>query len=274
MPSAWLPETSAKLLAFLEFHPARRFRMDLHKYRTSKSEQARAQDLLRILPSQGRSVLEIGARDGFFSRLLAERFETVTALDLDKPSIQLDRVVPFQGDVRRLAFPDHAFDCVVCTEVLEHVVEVDQAAAELARVARQSVVVGVPYRQDIRLGRTTCAGCGKINPPWGHVNRFDEKRLRRLFAGLRPVTVSWVWRNRDRTNALSAWLMNRAGNPWGTYHQEEPCIHCGSRLRPPAGRSIVQKVCAALAHRLNRVQRWLVRPRPNWIHMVFHKRAA
>jgi hypothetical protein len=82
-----------------------------------------------------------------------------------------------------------------------------------------------------------------------------------------------VWRNRDRTNALSAWLMNRAGNPWGTYHQEEPCIRCGGRLHRPARRSLAQRVCAAIAHRLTAVQRWLVRPRPNWIHMVFRKRA-
>jgi ubiquinone/menaquinone biosynthesis C-methylase UbiE len=247
--------------------------MDLQQYRQSESEQARAQDLLRILPSQGQSVLEVGARDGYFSRLLAGRFEAVTALDLEKPSFHIGRVVPVQGDVRRLEFPDNAFDCVICTEVLEHVPEVEQAAAELARVARRDVVIGVPYCQDIRLGRTTCPHCGQINPPWGHVNSFTEKRLRRLFAGLQPATVSWVWHNRDRTNALSAWLMNRAGNPWGTYHQEEPCTRCGGRLHRPVGRSLVQKVCAAIAHRLTAGQRWLVRPRPNWIHMVFRKQA-
>jgi SAM-dependent methyltransferase len=246
--------------------------MDLKRYRLTESEQARTGDLLRLLPRGGGSVLEVGARDGYFSRLLAEHFEEVVALDLEKPAFAIDRVTPVQGDVRSLDFPDDFFDCVFCTEVLEHVPELERAAAEISRVARRDVVIGVPYRQDTRLGRTTCLRCGAVNPPWGHVHSFDEKRLEGLFPTLRRAAASYVWRNRERTNPVSAWLMDRAGNPWGTYHQEEPCIHCGAKLAGPPPRSLPQKVCSSVARRLNGLQRFLVKPWPNWIHMVFTKR--
>jgi ubiquinone/menaquinone biosynthesis C-methylase UbiE len=248
--------------------------MDLKTYRETPWERARIANLMDILPQQRKSVLEIGARDGHISRLLAGHFEEVTALDLEKPSFQIDRVRPIQGDVCRLEFPDGFFDCVICTEVLEHVPDVQKAATEISRVARHEIVVGVPYRQDLRLGRTTCASCLRINPPFGHVNWFDENRLKRLFSNCDPAVTCFVWQNRERTSALAAWLMDQAGNPWGTYHQDEPCIHCGATLRPPSGLSMKQRALAAIAHRLNAAQRWLAKTRPNWIHLLLRRRAA
>jgi SAM-dependent methyltransferase len=248
--------------------------MDLKKYRETPWERARIADLTRLLPQERKSVLEIGARDGHISRLLAERFEKVTALDLEKPTFQVDRVVPVQGDVCRLEFPDGSFDCVVCTEVLEHVPDVEKAATEIGRVARHEIVVGVPYRQDLRVGRTTCAACLRTNPPWGHVNSFDQNSLKELFRDWEPAVTSFVWQNRERTSAIAAWLMDRAGNPWGTYHQAEPCIHCGAELRRPSNSSLKQRALAGIAERMNAVQRIWTKAWPNWIHMVFRERIS
>jgi hypothetical protein len=65
--------------------------VDLTEYRASPAEQKRTADLLRLIPTHGRSALDIGARDGHFSRLLAERFDQVTALDLTEPDISHPR---------------------------------------------------------------------------------------------------------------------------------------------------------------------------------------
>jgi len=45
------------------------------------------------------------------------------------------------SNVRRLPFPDAAFDVVVCTEVLEHLVRPVEAIAELMRVARRYLIL-------------------------------------------------------------------------------------------------------------------------------------
>jgi SAM-dependent methyltransferase len=244
---------------------------DIKKYRESDQEKARTDDLVRLLPRGRRSVLDIGARDGHFSQLLTEYFDEVTALDLEKPDFSLQRVTPVAGDATRLQFADNSFDCVFCAEVLEHIPDVAQACREIARVARHEVLVGVPYKQDTRVGRTTCQSCGCENPPWGHVNRFEEKGLIRLFAGLRLVSMSFVWSNREVTNFISAFLMDLAGNPWGTYDQDEPCIHCGARLVAPAYMSLSSKICAGIAARITNVQSALTKPHANWIHMVLQK---
>jgi ubiquinone/menaquinone biosynthesis C-methylase UbiE len=133
-------------------------------------ERKREKDLIKLiefLPKGLKSVLEIGARSGSHSRLLTKYFESVTALDLECPNFKIDRVISVKGDATSLNFQDNAFDCVFCTEVLEHISDFEKACYEILRVAKQYLIIGVPYKQDIRVGRTTCLSCGLINPPLG-----------------------------------------------------------------------------------------------------------
>ncbi len=241
--------------------------------RTSGPELARTSDLLNLIPSQGSTALDIGARDGHFSKLLAERFEHVVALDLDKPDIDHPRVESVKGDASQLTFGDNAFDFVLCAGVLEHIPTalLEQVCREIVRVAANTVVIGVPFRQDIRLGRLTCHACGKVSPPWGHVNSFDEDRLKNLFKGLSLVAVSFVGLNNHATNAVSTALMDFAGNPYGPYEQEEPCPWCDSMMVRPTHRTLGQKIATKMAFTLNDLQEAFAKPHANWIHMRFEK---
>ncbi|SRR6266545_569867 len=245
--------------------------MDLVKYRQSDSEISRTEDLLRLLPRGRTSVLDIGARDGHFSKLLAEHFDSVTALDMTPLNLEYPRLTVVTGDATNLPFPDDSFDCVFCAEVLEHIPNVVRAAQEIARVTRHEIIIGVPYRQDIRLWCVTCPRCGKVSPPYGHVNSFDDQRLTELFPGWDLVARSFVGLRKEATSAFATWLMDIGGNPWGTYDQHEPCSHCGAKLTPPAPRPIWRRACAAIALLTNRVRSWLSPSQPNWIHVVFSR---
>ncbi|MDZ4200146.1 MAG: class I SAM-dependent methyltransferase, partial [Kiritimatiellia bacterium] len=132
--------------------------MNLQEYRNTPTEQQRTAELLRLLPDKGGSALDIGARDGFYSHLLAERFDEVVALDLAVPKVVHPKVRNVKGNAACLEFPDRSFDLVFCAEVLEHLPEPTLSAAcrEIERVARGVILIGVPYKQDLRLGRTTC----------------------------------------------------------------------------------------------------------------------
>jgi SAM-dependent methyltransferase len=245
---------------------------DLQKYRASELEKARTADLLRVLPKGRATVLDIGARDGFFSKLLTEHFASVTALDLRKPPFDYPGIVTVAGDVTNLDFLDETFDCIFCTEVLEHIPDVGKACREIVRVARHDIVIGVPFEEDIRLGRMTCVTCGEVSPPWGHVNSFDERRLLDLFADCKLISKSFVGTTREATNPLSVALMDLAGNPWGTYDEDLHCQFCGARLcAPTAERRLGSKICSAFAHRINRVQARWTRPHGSWMHVVFSK---
>jgi SAM-dependent methyltransferase len=231
----------------------------------------RMSKVLSMIPADTSAVLEIGARHGVMTRALAEKYDDITALDLTCPKFNIERVRTVAGNVERLEFPDDAFDCVICTEVLEHVPDVVSAARELIRVTRRYVLVGVPYLQDRRVGRTTCNQCGKINPPWGHLHTFDHHRLAELFAGARTVSTELVSENRERTNWCSVWLQDYAGNPYGNYYQEERCIYCGCKMQPPDKISLVQRIACAAGARLYELQVKFNRPQPTWVHLLLSK---
>jgi SAM-dependent methyltransferase len=249
--------------------------VNLKEYRGSPSEVLRCADILRMIPqTDGGSALDVGVRDGHFSRILAQRFASVTALDLQMPQIDHPKIACVSGDVRDLTFPDDSFDFVLCAEVLEHIPPqlLGSACSELARVTRGHLLIGVPFQQDTRIGRTTCLACGARNPPWGHVNSFDEERLVSLFPSLPVETRSFVGVNDESTNELSALLMDVAGNPYGTYGQDEPCIACGAALTTAPHRTLVQKVCTKAAFVARRVTKPLHKAHPYWMHYLFRKR--
>ena len=251
--------------------------MDLTEYRNKEIEKARISDLIALIPNdcQG-AALDIGARDGWFSIFLAEKFSKVTVLDLEKPSIDHPAVECLKGDAKKLDFTDASYDLVSCAEVLEHIPAdiLPKVCSELERVTKQYILIGVPYKQDIRVGRTKCYTCGQRNPPWGHVNSFDEHRLKQLFSSCDVKKTSFVGENKEYTNRIAVLLLDFAGNPFGTYCQEEVCVHCGAKLKQPPKRNILQRIATRLAFYTNNIQRFFYSPHPNWIHILFEKRKA
>ncbi|MFT4103558.1 MAG: class I SAM-dependent methyltransferase [Burkholderiaceae bacterium] len=217
--------------------------------------------------------MDIGARDGHFSVLMAERIAQIVALDLTPPRIAHPGVCCVAGNATALPFPDRQFDVVFCAEVLEHIPEpaLQTACREISRVSAKHVLIGVPNEQDIRVGRCTCPSCGKPSPPWGHVNSFDLQRLRDLFPELEIESESYVGERREATNDLSTWLMDLAGNPYGTYGQDEPCMHCGQPLKASAARSVAQRASTKLAFAVRRATERFAKTRGNWVHVLFRK---
>jgi len=248
--------------------------MDLSVVREGLQEQKRIQSLMELIPRKQRgALLDVGTRDGYIAIKLSEFFERVTALDLEKPEIHHDKITAVQGNITALDFPDNAFDVVLCAEVLEHLppAVLGKACHELTRVAKEFVVIGVPYKQDIRVGRTTCFSCGGKNPPYGHVNSFDEQVLTRLFPHLSCERMTFVGENTIQTNVLSTFLLDAAGNPYGTYSQEETCLQCGSQLTLPPPLNLSKRILTKIALLLNRAQSHFITPRADWIHLLFRK---
>lgn len=247
--------------------------MDLTEYRNSAAEKARIADLMALIPDGGITALDIGARDGFISKLLVDHFSNVTALDLEIPTVDHPQIRCVKGDISDLPFQDASFSLVFCAEVLEHIPAnlLPAACCELARVSKDYVLIGVPFKQDIRVGRTTCSSCGKVNPPWGHVNSFDEKKLAELFPRLSIVKKSFVGVSTSQTNRFSCTLMDWSGNPYGTYSQDEGCVHCGKDIGQPAARTLLQKFFTKLAFIGTCMQKPLIKPHGNWIHLLLRK---
>ena len=101
---------------------------------------ARICELVRAqLPAE--AFLDAGCGDGrYLAALAAELPERVAGVDISERILETARQQTAaelrQSNLESLPFADGAFDLVLCTQVIEHVLEAERGVAELARVLR------------------------------------------------------------------------------------------------------------------------------------------
>jgi SAM-dependent methyltransferase len=91
----------------------------------------------------GARVLDVACGTGVLSKALADRDHNVVGVDVSEGFLEGARqlrshpnIVYQTGDIRRMTFPDGAFDAAVSTLALDVLPETDQVVAEMKRVVR------------------------------------------------------------------------------------------------------------------------------------------
>ncbi len=90
------------------------------------------------------SVLDVGCGDGYLSSLLSDYFQEVVATDIRRAErSDIQQVV---SDVLALPFASRSFDCVLLSNILEHVGDRKTAVEECLRVLKKggALVITVP----------------------------------------------------------------------------------------------------------------------------------
>lgn len=129
----------------------------------------------------GQSAVDIGCGTGALLRRIGKarpEIETLAGVDfVIDPSMTDPGIDYFAAKVEALPFPDKAFDTVICTHVIEHIVDYRAAIAELRRVARRRLIIVVPREREYRY---------TFNP---HVNFFPYTHS--FLRAMMPVPESY-----------------------------------------------------------------------------------
>lgn len=144
----------------------------------NESEEIAAQLVRKFTPRDG-SLLDVGCGMG---RLLA-KLPGFTRYGMDISSAYLSYAIRGEGEfclakVEEMPYHNEYFDTVVCTDVLEHVLDLNVAVAQLFRVLKPGgyLVVRVPYRENLE---------SYLRPDFpyhmAHLRNFDEHSLQLLF---------------------------------------------------------------------------------------------
>ncbi|HET6621172.1 MAG TPA: class I SAM-dependent methyltransferase [Dongiaceae bacterium] len=101
----------------------------------------------------GPEICDVGCGTGHLIRVLAAaptlkdcRFTGIDFV-LDK-AVAGPNIAFRECNIARMPFPDRAFDTVVCTHVLEHILDLRAALTELRRVARRRLILVVPRERE------------------------------------------------------------------------------------------------------------------------------
>lgn len=126
-----------------------------HTPRGSWIGRREASLLLALMrPGQGQTLLDVGCGTGYFSRRFADAGFDVTGIDPDPAMLGHARtrggeVNYIEGRAERLPFDDGRFDYVVAVTSLCFVEAAESALAEMWRVSRRGVVLGLLNRYSL-----------------------------------------------------------------------------------------------------------------------------
>jgi ubiquinone/menaquinone biosynthesis C-methylase UbiE len=130
-------------------------------------------------------VLDVGSGSGWLVRMMEDSGVRVVSLDLSAKSLaRIRRETGGEALVSpadRLPFADDTFDCVMASEVVEHLNDPGAAITEFFRVVKPGgrVVVTTPYRE--RIQWSLCVHCNRPTPFNAHLHSFNETSLGELF---------------------------------------------------------------------------------------------
>lgn len=151
-------------------------------------EMERFAQIIKHVPKETETVLDVGCGPGVFLHLL-ERNRNIRGIGIEISDNKVNyaerhlRVHAEKGDAGNLRFEDRAFDVVTALEVIEHLPygTYEQALEEMARVAKKTIIIGVPYNEERSF--MTCPYCQtKFNASY-HLRSFREDMLGDLFPG-------------------------------------------------------------------------------------------
>jgi len=157
---------------------------------TSHDERRVREYIISKVSKNVRSILDVGCGSGWVAKHFVLKNVQVISLDVSvvNPAKALE-LYPSENhfgiaaDSFKLPFSDNSFDCVIASEIIEHVVAPADFVKELFRVVKQGgeLIVTTPYKE--RLIYYLCVHCNQKTPANAHLHSFDETKLENYYNG-------------------------------------------------------------------------------------------
>jgi ubiquinone/menaquinone biosynthesis C-methylase UbiE len=163
---------------------------DERKGATAHDERRVREFVISKIPKNANSILDVGCGNGWVAKEFLPKGKQVYSLDISvtNPSI-VRKLYPSEkhfsvaADSFHLPFNDNSFDCVIASEIIEHVFDPAAFVKELFRVVQSggSLIITTPYKEKIIY--YLCVHCNQKTPANAHIHSFDEMKLESLYSG-------------------------------------------------------------------------------------------
>ncbi len=165
---------------------------------TEHDERRVREYILSKIPSSARTVLDVGCGRAWIAKELINNKDFICSLDISytNPAHALelypsDNHSAVVADALALPFRDNSFDCIVSSEVIEHIEEPERFITELFRCLKPNgkLIITTPYKEVIQYH--LCIHCNKPTPVNAHLHSFDENKLKILYKGKDLANFEW-----------------------------------------------------------------------------------
>lgn len=205
-----------------------------------------------FFPIDTATILDVGCGDGKITGQLMKRLgKHFVGLDSSFEALSRCTFQTVYGEAATLPFGDKAFDLVITNDMLEHLPEdiEEKAWRELFRVADKTVMVTVPFREELLDGTAECQACGLHYHVNWHMRSYDWPQLiSGTPEGWTTVAVVLTGESWSPQHPIETRFRRQVLDEWGGW-VDALCMHCGAfGAKPVQASSLSKHTQAALGN--------------------------
>ncbi|MCB9265955.1 MAG: methyltransferase domain-containing protein [Lewinellaceae bacterium] len=146
--------------------------------------------IISEVPDAAASILDVGCGNAWVAGYFCPKGKTVCSMDIStrNPQRAIEKY-PFGhhyavvADAYRLPFREGAFDCIIASEIIEHVPDPGAFIGSLLKVLRPGgqLIITTPYNE--KLQYSLCIHCNRPTPQHAHIHSFTMKKMLALTPG-------------------------------------------------------------------------------------------
>lgn len=173
-----------------------RLTSEVNKHSDMSYYRGQRLEMLSFIPKQAQCFVELGCGAGGFGALLRQAKPecTVTGVEIHPQAAlearsRLDHVIELPVEIALDTMEATSIDCVICNDVLEHLVDPWAACQQIKRILRQSgtIVASIPNVRHFPVFKKYFFGGDWEYEKWGvmdrtHLRFFTKRSIERLFS--------------------------------------------------------------------------------------------
>jgi len=145
------------------------------------------ESIIKEITDEMSVILDIGCGNGWASKKLIPGGKKVISMDIssDNPiravrELQHENHAGLIADAYNIPLKDNSVDCIIASEVLEHVPDPETLITGLVRLLKHKgkLIITVPYNEKIEYN--VCVHCNRPTPRFAHLHSFNENNIVKL----------------------------------------------------------------------------------------------
>jgi SAM-dependent methyltransferase len=154
---------------------------------TGHDERRLREYILSKIPKTAGTILDVGSGGGWLAKALSKKNAELYSFDISsKNIIKAMELYPFEthfgvvGDALNPPFKKETFDCIISSEVIEHIVEPKMFIQRLLQLLKPNgtLIISTPFKEKIQY--SICTHCNQPTPHNAHLHSFDENKLKNM----------------------------------------------------------------------------------------------
>jgi len=155
---------------------------------TEHDERRLREYIISLVPGKSTNMLDVGSGGAWVAEEFSTKNSNVFSLDISERNIRTalqnidnDNHFGVVGDALNPPFRKNSFECIIASEVIEHIVSPKDFVKSLMNLLKPGgqLIVSTPYEEVLHYSQ--CIHCNRLTPKNAHLHSFNEKILTALY---------------------------------------------------------------------------------------------